>query len=220
MELSELIVAFREDADDEHGFKLYPDAQLARWATEAEQEAALRARLLYDDSSDLTTLAVAADGAVVTLDPAVFAIDRATYTPSTGGRPRELELVGLDVIRDHFDWETRSATRPYYMAHYERSRLRLWPNPAVAGTLQLGVYRLPLAALEDLDDEPEIPPEHHRGLVDWMLHRGFNKKDSEQYDPQRAAAALARFEAAFGPRDTANVQRRHRERRAVTTRMV
>lgn len=220
MELSELIVAYREDADDEHGFKLYPDAQLARWATEAEQEAALRARLLYDDSSDLTTITTTADAGVVALDPAVFAIDRATFTPSTGGRACALQLVGLDVIRDHYDWESRSATRPYYVAHYERSSLRLWPTPAVIGTLQLGVYRLPRAPLEDMSDEPEIPPEHHRALVDWMLYRGFNKKDSEQYDPQRAAAALDRFEAAFGKRDTANVMRRHRERRSVTTRMV
>lgn len=220
MELSELIVAFREDADDAAGFKLYDDEQAARWASEGELEAAIRALLLPDDSSDFTNLAVTANQPIVELDPVIFKIDRATFTASSGGRARNLDLVGMDFITDHCDWQGRACARPGYLAHYERSRARIWETPSVAGTLALSVYRLPLNPLEDDDDEPEIPVEHHRNLVDWMLFRAYGKKDSEQYDPQRSADALARFEANFGFRDTADVMRRHRERRRTTTRCI
>lgn len=220
MDLSELIVAFREDADDAGGFQLYDDTQAARWAAEGELEAALRARLLRDDSSDFTSIAVLAGQAIVELDPAIFAIDTAAFTPTAGGRPSELDLVGMDWIEDQCDWRSKSCSRPGALAHYERSRARIWETPSVAGTLALAVYRLPLNPIEDPDDEPEIAVEHHRNLVDWMLYRAYGMKDSEQYDVARSAAALARFEVNFGTRDTANVMRRHRERRRITTRPI
>ncbi|MNV63001.1 hypothetical protein D3C71_1555760 [compost metagenome] len=64
--------------------------------------------------------------------------------------------------------------------------------------LRLEGYRLPLAALEQDSDEPEIHKGHHRHLVDWALHRAFSVPDADTFDPKRAGDAEAAFAAYFG----------------------
>lgn len=220
MDLGELIEEFRRRADDVATSTLYDDAALARFATEAEREAAERGRLLYDDTSaGITTYAVVASTPRILLDPAVFDIDAASFTASGGGRALELDLVGIDWIREQPDWQTREVSRPWALAMVGREA-RLFPGPRVAGTLQLSVYRYPLDALEDPLDEPEIAPEHHEGLIDWMLYRAYSTKDGEAGDDRRAAQALADFTDRFGEREQAGVTRRRRERRRINTRMV
>lgn len=111
------------------------------------------------------------------------------------------------------------AGQPSHAAHSGRSTLTLYPAPSGAGTLLSDVYRLPLYDIDDsFSDEPEIPAELHMGLVDWVLYRVYSTKDSELEDPARAQAALRDFTDRFGERRTGDAQRRHRERRRVTTR--
>ncbi len=219
MELQELERAFREQSDDVGGFQLYTSEWVARAATEAEREAAVRGRLLFDDTTaELTTFAMLADQAVITLDPRVWVIDSATYLSSGGSRPRDVEIKGVDWLRNQCDWATRSCSRPGYIVHFARYQARIWPMPTLDGLLQLSVYRLPLYDLEDPDDEPEIGVELHNDLIDWILYRAYGQKDSELRDDARAADHLASFTEKFGEKDSAEVQRRHRERRCVTTR--
>ena len=45
---------------------------------------------------------------------------------------------------------------------------------------------------------PEIRPELHRGLVEWMLFRAYSRQDTDLYNDAKAAIALGRFEAEFG----------------------
>ena len=51
-----------------------------------------------------------------------------------------------------------------------------------------------------------------------LLYRAFQIKDREVEDVSRAALALRDFTLRFGERPTADVLRRHRERRRPTTR--
>ena len=87
------------------------------------------------------------------------------------------------------------------------------PRPELAGTLHIEGYRVPLKALENDTDKPELHEAHHRHLVHWALHRAFTKPDSETIDPQRAAAAEAAFTRYFGPSPDADLRRstRHDE---------
>jgi hypothetical protein len=55
---------------------------------------------------------------------------------------------------------------------------------------------------------PEINGVHHRHLVKWALHRGYQKPDAEVYDPGKSARALAEFEDMFGKRPDANYRKR------------
>lgn len=220
MTLDELRAEARRRADDTATPPQFTDADLALHATEGEREACLRASLLLDDDSTLTTFAITAAQQTVTLDPLIDRIDAATFTASTGGSAQDMTLVGIDHLRDQCAWQTRIATRPWKLAMTSRHVARLWPTPSVAGTLQLAVYRYPLLALEEGEDEPEIGVEHHDGLIDWMLYRMFGTKDSELGDDRRAAQALADFTQRFGERPDADAQRRHRERRRITTRCI
>lgn len=217
MDLEGLIGEFRRRTDDAVAPYLTSDETLAKLATEAEREACARARLLYDDALSYD---VAPGQHTLPLQPFVDVITHASFTATAGGRPREMDLLGMDWIREQCDWTTRSCSRPRVLAHVVTTpaKVRLWPAPSVAGTLQLTVYRYPRFELEDSSDEPEIAEEHHLGLVDWMQFRVYDQKDSEQHDPDRASRALKAFTEKFGERPSASVQRRHRERRRCTTR--
>jgi hypothetical protein len=63
---------------------------------------------------------------------------------------------------------------------------------------------------------PEINGVHHRHLVKWALHRGYQKPDAEVFDPSKSQLALDEFEAYFGKRPDAwnrkriNASRPHR----------
>lgn len=217
MTLSDLIDEFRRRASDNATPPDFSDAQCGIFATEAEKEACLRAKLLLDDSGDFDQ-AIAAGQATILLDPLVLELSAASFTP-TGSTAADLTLTGMDWIRDQCDWQTRTCSRPWRLAQL-RDSLRLYPIPSVAGSLSLSLYRFPANAIADLTDEPEIPVQHHDGLVDWMLFKAFSTKDSEYEDEKRAATALGLFEQRFGPRPDADTLRRQQERRRVTTRPI
>ena len=218
MEASEIIGLFRQQTDDAvEPFHLSQEDAL-RFLAEAEEEAAIRAHLLRETGGPLASFTFAANQARVTLDPRVYWIEHAEFQLAAGGRPRTLCAEGLDWIEDQCDWQGRTG-RPDVFVHDDRSVL-LWPTPSSAGTLTLRIRRKPLYAIEDDGDEPEIPDHHHRDLVYWLLYRAYNSKDSELYDEARAKDALGHFIARFGERDTANVMRRHRDRRRITTRPI
>lgn len=218
MELGAIVAEFRRRADDRVELYQFPFEDLALFASEAEEEACVRARLLFDDTTaEVTQYAVTANTPVIEISPLIDVITAASFTNASGGRPRNLDLKGLDWVHDQCDWQGRTSSRPGYLVHL-RKQVRIWPTPSMAGTLSLAVYRLPLYPMEEEDDEPEIDADLHMGLVDWMLYRAHTPKDGEQEDTQRAANALAAFEERFGERPAADVRRRHRERRRVTTR--
>lgn len=220
MEASALRAEYRRRADDLAEPPLVSDEQVFAMLSEGEREACMREVALFDcDTAETCSYAVAADAASVTLDARVLRVDHAAFTPTGATQSCRVELTGIDAIREAR--ETRGGTvvasRPSLAAHSAKRTLTLHPAPSAGGTLRLDVYRLPLYDIEDGSDEPEIPDEHHLGLVDWVLYRVYSTKDGELEDPPRAAQALADFTARFGQRRNADAQRRHRERRRVTT---
>lgn len=220
MTLDELEAEFRRIADDTAATPLYAAASVPGWAAEAETEACIRGRLLYDDSSDFLTYTLdPADLSNLVLEPVVQVIDAAWYTPTSGGRARKLDLVGLDWINERNECQPVTG-KPTALARVGVSGLRLWPTPDsnAGGTLALHVYRTPLMPMEEGDDEPEIDPIHHAGLVHWICYRAFQTKDGEEGDAALSAMHYNLFEAQFGARPTANALRQQAAKRRVTTR--
>lgn len=217
-EASALLAEYRRRADDRTEPYFLTDAQALALLTEAEQEACQRSHPIFDcDTAEVVEYAVAANQSSIALDPRVWRVDHASFTPDGTLRGCRIELTGIDAIREMQDARGNAiASRPTHAAHSARNALTLFPAPSVAGTLHLDVYRLPLYDIEDSFDEPEIPAELHMGLVDWVLYRVYDTPDMELTDPQRAQRALADFTVRFGERRTGDAQRRHRERRRVT----
>lgn len=208
MTLEQLIARFRIAADDLVTPYLWEPEWLAMWFSEAQDEAALRKRLLLDDYTPaVTQIAVTADVGSYTLHPKVYEIVRMDFTPTGSDRSTRLYLTTRENLdRDDCDWRSRPAGDVRWAMQTD-TRLRLGPVPSSDGVLHLEAYRLPLKQLVNDNDKPEIHEAHHIHLVQWVLYRAFSKPDADANDPGRAAVALAEFERYFGLRPDADLRR-------------
>ena len=213
MNLEQLRQQFRIDADDLEQPYLWEDEWIAAWLTEAQDEAAIRGRLLMDDYTPaLTQIPVTAGVSSYALHPKLYEIAVIEFVPATG-YVQPVYLTSREKLdRDRNGWRNEPAGIPRSAIQTD-NRIRLVPVPSVNGTLRLEAYRLPLKALVNDNDKPEIHEAHHRHLVHWALHRAFSKPDSEAIDKDRAALAEAAFTDYFGRRPDADLRRstRHDE---------
>lgn len=229
MDLDDLICRAKQRSDDSGNQPFAPDDDWARWASEAEREACMRASLIYDDTSDFCNITITPGVTSYALDPRILRIsdENVRWQNTISTRRWTVEMAGIDRRFHHrhrHHWheiwgceENICGNRVERVAQVNKT-LHVWPKPSpeLAGTVIIGVYRLPLYPMEDGGDEPEIPFEHQEGLVDWMMFRVWSTKDPEQNDPEAAKIAFDAFEARFGPRETADVMRRRNERRSVS----
>ena len=199
MNLEQLIQQFRIAADDLMEPYLWDVEWVTAWLNEAQNEAAIRGRLILEASTpEICEIAVTAGVATYALHPSLYELVRLRFKP-TGSSCSDTVLLKtreeLDRIRP--DWRDRSDSRPRF-AVQDDTRITLVDRPSAPGTLYLEGYRLPLKALANDNDKPEINQAHHRHLVHWALHRAFAKPDSETFDPNRAAKSEATFANYFG----------------------
>lgn len=208
MTLVQLISSFREVADDVGTPPLWSDAVVTFWANEAQHEAARRARLFLDSSTDATCkIDVTAGTAVYTVDPRVIFVRRAKLSSMT----TTLAKINLnDMDRTFPGWESAQASTPMHWIPTGDHQITLFPTPIVNDVLRLQVIREPLAdmapAIDNVDPTPDVPavdPEiaarMQFRLIDWMLYRAFMVRDKEEkFDPESAKLYLASFEAEFG----------------------
>ena len=162
-------------------------------ANEAVQEACIRARLIEDDSSEAARIDITTDAKRYRLHGSV-----------------------IDVIRCEIEWRPGI---PFIGWDLNESDLILDDYPSADGVLALTVIRTPLAPMEKDDDEPEIGERHHRNLIGWIEYRAYSVPDADLFNPNGAALGYARFEAEFGKRPDANVQRKHRRKSPRVVRM-
>lgn len=219
MDGAALIAEFRRRADDRVEPYLFDDDELLRYASEAEREACVRARLLWDDSSAFLTIPLVAGQRDYALDERIDRIEVVRCSPSVG-RSYTLRLNDSeDLFNGHRLYDLDRTGRPERAARRDQC-LRVWPRPHAShiGALSIACYRLPLAPINQPDQSPEIHYQHHEGLVDGMIFRAFSHTDADELSDARAANALAAFTQRFGERPSADVLRRHREKRRVTTR--
>ena len=215
MNLEQLIQQFRIDADDlVTNPCLWEGEWIAAWLTEAQAEAAVRGRLLFEAADPaICEIAVTAGVATYPLHKSLYELEHLRFKATgatTSDRVHLKTREELDRIRP--GWRDRTDSHPCF-AIQDDTRITLVDRPSVAGTLYLEGYRVPLRALANDNDKPELHEAHHRHLVHWALHRAFSKPDSETIDPQRAAAAEAAFTRYFGPSPDADLRRstRHDE---------
>ena len=208
MNLEQLIQQFRVDADDTvTNPPLWADEWIAAWLTEAQAEAAIRGRLLYEaDNAAVCQIAVAANAATHDLHKSLFELVHLRFQATGATTSSVLTIKSreeLDRIRP--GWRDETGTPRY--AVQDDTRITLVPRPEVAGTLHVEGYRVPLKALANDTDKPEIHEAHHRHLVHWALHRAFTKPDADGADPNKAAMAEAAFTKHFGVAPDADLRR-------------
>lgn len=197
MKLAELLNITRIELDDVAEPYLWSDDELLEYANDAQNEACRRGRLLVDATTPaICQITMVANTAAYTLDPRVIRVNRA----KVDGEAVPLAFCMTRDLDARFPgWEDWSETPRIIVPDWETNKVRLVGTPDAGGTLNLQVVRLPLVDMMDIDDEPEIRPEYQRNLRHWIKHRAYLKRDSETYDPKKAAECEARFVAEFGP---------------------
>lgn len=203
MTLAQLRALYRALARDEAAPYLASDTTLNTFLNEAEDEAAKRARLIHDDSTaEVCEIDIAA---VSDVYPHTYSLHASLYelssvrlfTPADSTEPTTLKLVSREWLDANMpDWRV-STEEPLY-AVQDDTTLRIVPGPSADGLLKLEGYRLPLAAMSADSDTPEINAAHHRHLVQWVIYRVFGLPDTELFDANKSARALAEFERYFG----------------------
>ena len=206
MNLEEAIAQFRVDADDLVEAYLASDVQVTAWLAEAQEEAAIRANLLFESSNtSICDIAVTAGTMGYSLSQSVAFITYADFTPTGSTTTTVLSLKDrLAMDRDYPGWRQLTEEPKYLVV--DQTSVQLGCKPVADGTLHIECYRLPITTLADTE-EFEIGSQHHRHLIQWALHKHYSRPDAEIHDPQRADKALAEFTRVFGNRPDADMRR-------------
>lgn len=201
MKLEELITLYRAQSMDKQQSTgsasdvFCDDELLTIYANEGQDEACRRGQLLRDSLSPLCTVAFAADAEAVALDTRVIKVLRAHIDGRSVGI---MDVEQMDEAAPGWQYRDATGQPSRLISGLTTGTLHLWPRPDKAGSLRLTVQRLPLKPMKVDADKPEIRPELHAGLVDWMLYRAYSREDTDLHSDAKAAIALRRFEAEFG----------------------
>jgi hypothetical protein len=216
MTLDELIAEFRDQADDQAVPYLWDEPTLTRYANQADEEAARRSRLLLDATTEaVCKYDVTADDPWITLHASVIEVIHAQIEFTDDEDPPNKTTIYLDrelrydLDRDRSCWREDKGDPGAFVPDIERGKLRFDRIPSRDGVLRLEVSRLPLTAMSAGTHQPSMPGRYHIDLVQWMLYRAFSRRDSDGFDPNSAAKALAAFERVFGPPSSAIDEQYH-----------
>lgn len=221
MDVRELTDAFRSEVFDQAEPYLWSDADVLRYASEAENMFCRLSGGIVDSSSALTRLDYKAGDEYVAYDRRILVI-RAAKDAATAREIRLMNVEDVAQISADVDYGVQRAFRldgtlgevKYVVTNMEPRKLRLVRIPKEDGGLRLTVYRRPMARITSLDDALEIDEEHHNHLLLGMKALAFLKDDTETYDPKKAAESEARF------RNYCDQVRAEREKREHKVRVV
>lgn len=208
MTLGELIARFRSASNDKVEPYFWSDKDVTQWLNDAQEEAAIRARLIHEsDSASLCEIKTTAGKAVYQLKPQMYEITHASWDEDGTRNYCLLSLTSTEALdKNDRHWRTRPASIPHSVIQTDRS-VRIVPAPKSDGTLVIEAYRLPKSLMESQDDEPEINQAHHRHLVSWALYKAFSVPDAEMFDPDRAQIEAAEFARYFGIQTDSDLRR-------------
>lgn len=206
MKLSELISRFRIESHDTVEPYFVSDEAVTMWLNDAQDEAVIRGRLLYEfQDTDLCNIPVTAGTAYYPLDSRLYELVFVCLNRDQC-KPDHLYNATPEYLNGRLpDWRQRKG-RPEYFIQDDKG-IRLVPMPIADSEIIIEAYRLPMEAMEDPDDEPEIHKANHAYLVQWALHKAFSVPDSEFFDKDRAFVALETFNKVFGLRPDRDLRR-------------
>lgn len=213
MQLSQLIQRFRTLANDKVEPYFNDDESIIDWLNDAVNEACIRGRLLHESQNrDVCTIAVSPFTSEYPIHESLYELSRVWFEPANGTYGSYLALMSAENLDQRYkcdNWKRMKGVPQFVIQ--DDTKLRLVPIPTIEGELQLEGYRVPLIAMENDTDKPEINQIHHVQLIQWALHKAYSIPDSEFFDPNRSALAEQAFTDYFGPRPDSDLRRMTRE---------
>lgn len=185
-----LVAAFRTDVFDQVAPYLWSDADIYRYASEAQRMFCRLTEGIEDARSALTQIAVVPNTEWYTLSPLVLKVRFVTRN-DTG---RAVQCTAAEkAAQEGVFFDGRTGVLRALVTGLEKHAVRAYPMPTETVTLTAAVFRLPLAAITAAV-APEIDEQHHEALLKWMRHQAYAKPDSEVYDLKKSEDAKADFE--------------------------
>ena len=206
MTLEDLIRRFRVLASDTKDPPFWSDEDVTDWLSDGQVQACVRGRLLREDENNsVCRIALEPGRQVYKLHRSVYELIDVRIKPSIGSS-RPLKLVTREWLNAEMpDW--RDCNWPAQFAIQDETRLRIVGTIEEGDALRIECYRLPLAAMEDDSDAPEIHEAHHEHLIQWALHKAFSVPDADAFDPARAKMAEDAFTRYFGQQPDSDMRR-------------
>lgn len=212
MNLGQLRAEFRRLMFDTAAPYLWSDDEIAGYFNEAVREAAIRAKLIQDETTDAyCKINIIAGTNLYTLNAKVCGIYRIKLEGAADPLWRKSRE---EMDMEYPGWEKQTGAPQLFTELNDTSLLRIVPTPVSDGVARLVVWRLPAADLVADADIPEIHEKYHYRLIDWARRCAYLKHDSETTDPVAAQRHELLFDASFGVRPDANVLRKRRENRS------
>ena len=199
MELGQILTNYRLQTQDRIKPYKVPNEEAIFYFNEGQREAARRARLIVDSTTDnVAQVQVNAGDPLVPISPAIISIRRLRL------RSRVVTLVkrqvrDMDFIAPGWDTSTNQSQPAVAVVDYQTDALLLYPTPKENDLLMMTVTREPLADVEADGDVPEVNGRYHLGIIEWMKFKTYISEDTDLYDEKKALSALKRFEEEFGP---------------------
>ena len=198
MNLREILDDYRRQTKDFSVPPLIDNEEAIKNFNEGQREAARRARLIVDSTSEVAQISVSAGDSLISISPKIISIRRirlqSRVTPLFKRLVRE-----MDEMAPGWDTSTHQSQPSSVVVDYQTDALFLYPAPKADDTLLMTVTREPLSEVESDDDEPEINSRYLRGCIEWMKYKAFSNEDTDLFNEQKAESALKRFEDEFGP---------------------
>ncbi len=212
MTSDELLAVFRAETTDNTVPYFWADSLLYVYMNDAQKMFCRLTEGIEDSSTtSICRLAVAANTEWYPTSKLILKVREATDT--TTGRP--YDIVNAEKASEQgIVFRGQIGPLRAFVTGLEKSKLRAWPMPNAATTVELRVFRLPLENIEGAGQDFEIDEQHHLALLLWMKHRAygvedadvFNRFKSEEYEQKfRAYCAAARVEQERARRSTGTV---------------
>lgn len=233
--LLELVTDFREMADDMPGDLvtevnwanddtglLWKNHEIVSYANQAEVEFCIRQPILDRGTTpSLTQITVTAGLERYNYGAQILAIKAAKYVTDNADEIALDKFTAAEMDIMHPGWDTEASagaqgTPVCYVEDADHRAIWLYPVPQLGGTIHLMIDRLPVRPMQWKNrhhDTPEIDPQHHYDLLDWMFHRAYLKNDAETVDTSRSSRFEESFTSNVGDRPSARLQRVRRQER-------
>lgn len=179
----DLATIFRDEMDDVAEPYLWSDDLVAGYIEDAQK---MYCRLT-DGIPDGSTVAVTQLSIVPATDwyathVSVLKI-REAYRTDTG-KPITV-LNHEDMATQNMRFDGTPGKLGALIIGIEDYKVRVWPVPNEAVTVQMNVFRLPLLPFKS-SDQLVVADQHQVHLLDWAKHRAYSKQNAETFDRTRA----------------------------------
>lgn len=201
MTVGELEALFRIQFDDSVKPYLISSDVFVEYLNEAQIEACIRSRLIFDRSSPICNINVDNSHYSYLIDEQIYAIVDAFITDLSGNVVR-LDITDRIALDNRFqDWRESKNGVPKYLIQYD-DHIELSPIPDNSYTLNIECQMLPEKLSES--GSPQIGIANHRNLLHWVYYRAYGVQDNDVTDSSKSFSALAMFEKVFGTYRTAS----------------